>query len=148
MTLLQLNNLKDSKRPSKRRKIIGRGPSSKRGKTSCRGQKGDGSRSGYKSRFGYIGGGAPLHKVVPTRGFSNVRFAKRLDVINLDEIEKIFNDGETVSLETLREKKYIKGSSHGIKVLGDGSLTKKVIFQVEAVSKGAKEKLKKAGIAV
>lgn len=144
--MITLHSLADTSRPSKRRKVVGRGPGSNRGKTSCRGQKGDGSRSGYKRRYGYQGGGVPLHRRVPTRGFSNVQFACRLDTINLGLIDKLYTEGETVSLETLRQKRYIKGDSYGIKVLGEGTLTKKLTFQVEAISENAKAKLKEAGI--
>ncbi len=144
---IQLESLSNTSRPKKRRKLLGRGPGSKRGKTSGRGEKGMGARSGYKTRLGYVGGGVPLHKRVPTRGFSNARFACKLDVINLAQIETLYNDGETVSLETLREKGFIKGQSNGIKVLANGTLSKKVSFKVEGFSDGAKEKLKEAGIA-
>ena len=145
---LKLESLKNTSRPYKRRIIVGRGPGSGKGKTSRRGQKGMKARSGYQTRAGYEGGGVPLFKRLPTRGFSNARFARKLDVINLDQIDKLYSEGETVSLETLREKKFIKGSCHGVKVLGNGALTKKVAFQVEAVSESAKEKLKQAGIAI
>lgn len=144
----KLENLKNTTRPYKRRITVGRGPGSRRGKTSARGQKGMGARSGYQTRQGYEGGGVPLFKRLPTRGFTRGRFLRRLDVINLEQIEKLYQNGETVSLESLREKKYIKGISHGVKVLGVGTLTKKVSFQVEAVSESAKEKLKKAGISI
>lgn len=143
---VKLESLCNASRPHKRRKLLGRGPGSKHGKTSCRGQKGMGARSGYKTRQGYVGGGVPLHKRVPTRGFSNARFACKLDVINLGQIETMYQPGETVSLESLREKGFIKGQSNGIKVLADGTLSKKVSFQVEAFSKGAQDKLKEAGI--
>lgn len=142
----KLEALSNSSRPAKRRKLLGRGPGSKHGKTCCRGQKGDGARSGWKARYGYVGGGVPLHKSTPTRGFSNVRFARKLDVINFAQIEEIYKDGEVVSLETLREKGYIKGHSNGIKVLSNGTVSKKITFRVEAFSKGAQEKLKEAGI--
>lgn len=144
----KLENLKNTTRPFKRRIVVGRGAGSRKGKTSARGQKGMGARSGYQTRQGYEGGGVPLFKRLPTRGFSRGRFLRRLDVINLGQIEKIFENGETVSLETLREKKVIKGISHGVKVLGFGTLTKQVKFQVEALSESAKEKLKQAGIAI
>jgi large subunit ribosomal protein L15 len=136
-----LHTLKNTSRPKKARKLLGRGPGSGLGKTCGRGQKGMGARSGYKRRLGYEGGGTRLFEKLPTRGFSNTRFARRLDVINLEEIEKIYNDGETVSLETLREKKYIKGKSNGVKVLGKGAIKKKVAFQVEQISEGARKKL-------
>jgi large subunit ribosomal protein L15 len=145
---LTLDTLQNSCRPYKRRKLLGRGPGSRRGKTSARGQKGMGARSGYQTRAGYEGGGVPLFKRLPTRGFSNAPFARKWDVINLDQIDKLYQDGETVSLETLREKKYIKGASQGVKVLANGTLSKKVSFQVEAISDSAKEKLKQAGITV
>lgn len=144
----KLENLKNTTRPYKRRITVGRGAGSRKGKTSARGQKGMGARSGYQTRQGYEGGGVPLFKRLPTRGFTRGRFLRRLDVINLGQIEKIYQNGETVSLESLREKKYIKGVSHGVKVLGFGILTKKVKFQVESISESAKEKLNKAGISI
>lgn len=145
---LNLNNLKNTTRPFKRHVVVGRGPGSRRGKTACRGQKGMKARAGYKTRQGHEGGGVPLFKRLPTRGFTRGRFLRRLDVINLDQIEKLYQEGEVVSLETLREKKYIKGDSHGVKVLGNGTLTKKVSFQVEALSECAKDKLKQVGIQI
>lgn len=144
--MLQLHNLKNFSRPKKRRKLLGRGPASGHGKTCCRGAKGAGARSGYKTRPGKIGGGVPLHRQMPTRGFSNVAFKRALNTINLNTIEALYQDGETVSLESLREKGFLKGSSYGIKVLGKGTLSKKVSFKVEAFSAGAKEKLKNAGM--
>jgi large subunit ribosomal protein L15 len=107
-----------------------------------------GARSGYQTRQGYEGGGVPLFKRLPTRGFTRGRFLKRLDLINLEQIDQIYQDGEVVSIETLREKKYLKGNSHGLKVLGKGTLNKKVTFQIESISESARDKLKKAGITV
>lgn len=143
-----LESLQNTTRPYQRRKTVGRGPGSRRGKTSTRGHKGAGSRSGYKIRAGYLGGGVPLHRRLPTRGFSNARFARRLDAINLGQIEAYYKDGETVSLETLRDKGLIKNCTNGVKILGSGDLKKKVKLQVEAISNSAKEKLKMAGIAI
>jgi len=145
---ITLESLQNTTRPYRRRKLVGRGPGSGRGKTCTRGFKGMGSRSGYRIRAGYVGGGVALHRRLPTRGFSNARFERRLDVVNLGQIEEVFQDGETVSLESLREKGFIRGMSNGIKILGEGNLTKKVRFQVESISEGAKNKLKAAGIAV
>jgi large subunit ribosomal protein L15 len=144
----KLENLKNTTRPHRRRIVLGRGPGSRRGKTSGRGQKGMGARSGYQTRQGYEGGGVPLFKRLPTRGFTRGRFLRRLDVINLDMIDKLYKDGETVSLETLRDKGYIKGVSHGLKILGNGTLTKKISIKAEAFSESAKKKLKKAGISI
>ncbi len=146
--MLTLDNLKNTSRPAKRRKLLGRGVGCKKGKTCGRGHKGAGARSGYKRRYGAVGGGVPLHKRCPTRGFSNAKFKRSFDVVNLGELEKLFKDGETVSLESLREKGFLKGTSNGVKILADGTLTKKVKFQVEAISAGAKEKLKSAGISI
>ena len=144
--MIQLHQLKNTSRKPQSKKRIGRGIGSGVGKTCGRGQKGMGARSGSKRRFGYEGGQFPLYKKLPTRGFSNVRFRKALDAINLDQIEKIYNDGEVVNLETLRQHGYITGKSNGIKILGNGELTKKVTIEARAVSKGALEKLQKANI--
>jgi large subunit ribosomal protein L15 len=146
--MLTLDTLQNTTRPFKKRKLLGRGVGCKKGKTCGRGHKGAGARSGYKRRWGTVGGGVPLHKRLPTRGFSHAGFKRSFDVINLEEINEIFQDGETVSLETLREKGYLKGHSNGVKILSNGELTKKVKIQVEAISSGAKDKLKKAGISV
>ena len=132
---MKLESLYNASRPYKRRIIVGRGPGSRRGKTSRRGQKGMGARSGYQTRQGWEGGGVPLFKRLPTRGFSNARFACKLDVINLSQIDKMYKNGETVSLETLKEKGFLKGRSHGIKVLGEGTLTKKWLFKLKPLAK-------------
>lgn len=137
----RLEALKNSSAVRKRKKLVGRGPSSGRGKTCGRGNKGSGARSGYKVRLGSEGGGVPLHRKVPTRGFSHAKFRKSLDVINLGLIERLYSDGEIVSMETLREKGFIRGRSHGIKILGYGELKKKVTFEGVAMSSGAKKKL-------
>lgn len=143
---IKLESLKNTSRPYVKPKLLGRGVGCKKGKTCGRGHKGDKSRSGYKRRYGNIGSGVPLHRKVPTRGFSHAKFKKVLDVINLEQIEQIFKDGETVSLDSLRDKGFIKGNSHGLKILGKGTLSKKVKFDVVAISESAKEKLKSAGI--
>jgi large subunit ribosomal protein L15 len=144
--MISLSNLKNSSRPKKNVRRVGRGISSGAGKTCGRGQKGQGARSGYKRRYGYEGGQFPLYMKLPTRGFSNARFRKRLDSINLELIEEIYSDGEVVNLESLRQHGYIKGTSHGIKILGNGELTKKVKIEAKAFSDGAKQKLQQANI--
>ena len=142
----KLHNLKNSSKVSKTRRRVGRGIGSGVGKTCGRGEKGAGSRSGYKRRLGYEGGQFRTFMKLPIRGFSNVRFQKRLDSINLGQIEKLYNDGETVNIETLREHGYINGKSHGLKILGDGELKKKVTIEADKISASAKEKLQKANI--
>ena len=83
---------------------------------------------------------------LPIRGFSNANFRRAFDVINLDLISELYNDGEVVSLDTLRERGYIKGTSYGIKILGSGELTKKVTIEAQAISDGARKKLQQANV--
>lgn len=143
-----LNTLKNTSLKRRPRKLLGRGIGSGRGKTCCRGQKGAGARAGYTRRLGYEGGQFRLFMKLPIRGFSNVRFRKALDSINLNEIERNYNDGETVNETTLRQKGLINRQSYGIKILGNGELTKKVKFEVNALSATAREKLKQAKVSV
>jgi large subunit ribosomal protein L15 len=143
---MKLNELKNTSRPYKKPKLRGRGVGSKLGKTSGRGHKGAGSRAGWKSRARYEGGQLPLYRKTPERGFTRGRFLKRLDAINLEDIERLFNDGERVDLLALREKGILKGSSFGLKILGKGDLSKKVTIEANAISASAKEKLDRAGI--
>lgn len=138
---MQLHKLQDI-RGRKKVQRVGRGPGSKRGKTSCRGQKGDGSRSGYKRRYGYEGGGVPLHRRLPIRGFTRGRFFKARLSINLDLIEKFYNDGETVSHQTLYQKGIApRALPGGLKILSRGELTKKVTIEAKKFSKEAIKKL-------
>ena len=141
-----LSNLKDTHRQPAKFKRVGRGPGSGLGKTCGRGQKGQGARSGYKRRHGNEGGQVRLYMKLPTRGFTNGRFRKRLDAINLDTIDRLCSDGETVNIESLRKHGYISGKCHGLKILGNGEITKKVTIEADAISAGAKEKLDAAKI--
>lgn len=143
---MELHSLQNTTRPGKRRKRVGRGMGSGLGKTCGRGHKGAGSRAGYKTRARYEGGQLPLYRKVPGRGFSNVRFQKKLDAINLSQIEKLFADGDVVNLLTLRAAGFITGASNGFKVLSEGELTKKVRIEANAMSKKAEEKLQQARI--
>jgi large subunit ribosomal protein L15 len=144
--MMNLNTLRDVTRKRKARKRVGRGMGSKLGKTCGRGEKGAGSRAGYKRRWGKEGGQMPLFMKLPIRGFNNARFRKEYHVINLSQIEEIFEAGETVSLETLYDRGFISGSSYGLKILGNGELKKKVKIQASAISDGAREKLAEAQI--
>ncbi len=145
--MISLNNLKNTTRPSKARKRVGRGLGSKLGKTCGRGEKGAGSRAGYKRRHGKEGGNMPLFMKIPIRGFNNARFRRAYDVVNLEQLNNVFNDGDTVNIETLRERGFISGPTHGIKLLGTGELTKKVTIHVQAISDSAREKLTRSKIA-
>ena len=146
--MTNLSELSNTSRPKKARKRLGKGPGSKLGKTCGRGQKGAGSRSGYTRRLGYEGGQMRMHMKMPKRGFSNVRFQKRLEAVNLGIIQEHFEDGEEVSYETLFIKRLVRGNGYGVKILGDGELTKKVILLVDDISEVARQKLEKAGIEV
>lgn len=136
-----LANLTDTNPGKKTRKRVGRGPGSGLGKTSRRGQKGQGARSGYKRRHGQEGGQVPLYRKMPTRGFSNAQFRRALTCINLGQIERMFENGETVTQETLRQKGWISGKCHGIKILAEGELTKSVTIEADAYSASARKKL-------
>lgn len=130
---------------SKNKKIVGRGRSSGSGKTSGRGHKGQNSRSGGGVRTGFEGGQMPLYRRVASRGFSNYPFKVVRSIVNIASLEKVFSDGETVSLETLFQKGLIKRSENFVKILGDGDLNTKLEVSVPALSASAKEKIEKAG---
>ena len=144
--MLNLNSLKNSSRPRKQYKRVGRGQGSGLGKTCGRGQKGAGARSGWKKRWGYEGGQMRMFMKLPERGFSNERFRRPLHTVNLSDIENFFEDGEEVNLITLAERGFIKGVTYGWKLLGKGKLTKKVKIEVDEVSENVRNKLKEANI--
>ncbi len=144
--MITLDKLKNTDNTGKRIKRVGRGPGSGMGKTSCRGHKGAGARSGYKRRYGTEGGQLPLYRKLPTRGFSRKRFEKRLDAVNLYQIEECFSDGDIVDIQTLCEHGFISGTTYGFKVLAQGELTKKVTIHATAMSAATQQKLEKAGI--
>jgi large subunit ribosomal protein L15 len=144
--MITLNNLQNSSRSFKRRKRVGRGIGSGVGKTCGRGEKGAGARAGYKRRWGYEGGQFRTFAKMPIRGFSNARFRKAYDTVNLGQIDAVFEDGEVVNAFTLAERGFLSGLTYGIKILGEGEITKKITIEVAALSETAREKLQKAGI--
>ena len=121
----------------------GRGEGSGNGKTAGRGQKGQWSRSGGGVRVGFEGGQMPLVRRLPKRGFNNI-FAKPLEAINVDVLNK-FEDGAVVDAKALLEKGILSKCEYGVKILGNGSLTKKLTVQASAFSASAKEKIEAAG---
>lgn len=144
-----LSSLKNVSRPEKGRKRVGRGPGSGIGKTSGRGMKGAGARSGYKRRFGREGGQFPLYMKSPERGFTRGRFEKKLFAFNLGLIDRLFEEGERIDENSLRSHGLIKGQCDGIKILGEGELTKKfAAIEVNQLSASARAKLEKAGISI
>ena len=128
----------------KKPKRIGRGGS--RGGTSGKGHKGQSARSGGSVGGIFEGGQMPLARRLPKRGFNNVMFKKCFEIVNLGDLEKHFTAGETVDRLILAQKGLIKGcKAHGVKVLGTGSLKKKLTLNVNACSKTAREAIEQAG---
>ncbi len=144
--MFKLHSLKNTTKERKPRKLLGRGIGSGLGKTCGRGEKGAGSRSGYTRRYGYEGGQFRMFMKIPIRGFSNVRFQHRLTSVNLSQIDKVYKDGEVVNAESLKKYGFYTGRINGIKLLGDGEITKKVSFEIHSISKSARDKLQKAKI--
>ena len=130
---------------NKKPKRVGRGSSSGLGSTAGRGNKGQQSRSGGKTYVGFEGGQMPLYRRIAQRGFSNYPFKKEYVCFNLVELEAKFADGETVNRETLKAKGMIGKVVEGIKVLGNGDVTKKLTIEVDKISASAKAKIEKAG---
>lgn len=122
----------------------GRGPGSGNGKTAGKGHKGQNARSGGGVRLGFEGGQLPLYRKLPKRGFHN-KFATEYAIVNVNTLNDKFNDGETVNLEVLAEKGIVKKSLSGLKVLGNGEITKKLTVEAEVFSATAKEKIEAAG---
>ncbi len=120
----------------------GRGHGSGNGKTAGKGHKGQKARSG-QPRIGFEGGQMPLYRRLPKRGFKNVGRAQ-IETISLSDLEK-FDDGADVTIEALLEKGIIRDAKDGVKVLGNGELTKKVNVAVNAYSAGAKAKIEELG---
>ena len=123
----------------------GRGVGSGNGKTAGRGHKGQNARTGGGVRPGFEGGQIPLYRRLPKRGFTNSLFKKEYAIINLETLDKLFNDGDAVSMETLLEKGVIRKELNGLKVLGRGEITKKLTVKAAIFSASAKEKIEAAG---
>lgn len=141
MKLHELSPVEGSKKRGRR---VGRGPGSGWGKTSARGQKGQKSRSGGGTRPGFEGGQMPLQRRVPKRGFNNI-FAKDVVAINLSVLNRKFNDGDTVDIEALKAAGVVKNGFDAVKVLGNGTIEKKLTVKVSAFSESAKAAIEAAG---
>ena len=141
---MELNNLKKNPGATKTRKRVGRGTGSGLGKTSGRGQKGQKARSGVSIGSIFEGGQSPLYRRLHKRGFSNAKFKVRYQQINVSELN-IFNDGDIVTPEVLKEKGIVKKQLDGIKVLGNGTLTKKLTIKAHRFSSSALEKIEESG---
>ncbi len=141
---MKLHELKPNEGSVKKRKRIGRGPGSGTGKTAGKGEKGQNARSGGGVRPGFEGGQLPLFRRLPKRGFSNSMFKKEYAVINVSDLNK-FNDGDVITPELLKELGIIKKQLSGIKVLGNGTLEKKVTVKAHKFSDSAKAKIEASG---
>jgi large subunit ribosomal protein L15 len=139
-----LNNLKPAEGSKFERKRVGRGPGSGNGKTAGRGYKGAQSRSGWKYKRGFEGGQMPLHRRVPKRGFTNI-FRTEYDVVNLDQLESLFETGATVTVDALREHGIVSSRTAKVKVLGRGEVSKALTVQAHKFSGKAAEKIAAAG---
>ena len=122
----------------------GRGAGSGNGKTAGKGHKGQNARSGGGVRPGFEGGQLPLYRKLPKRGFNNARFGKQYAVINVESLNK-FNDGDVVDFATLLAAGVVNNVFDGIKVLGEGELTKKLTVKAKVFSASAKEKIEAVG---
>jgi len=141
MKLHELSPAAGSKSEVKR---IGRGAGSGNGKTAGKGHKGQKARAGRGMRPGFEGGQMPLQRRLPKRGFNNI-FAKEIVTVNVSDLEKKFNNGDVVDAAALKAAGLIKKELDGVKVLGNGELTKKLDVKVNAYSEAAKAKIEAAG---
>src|SRR5580765_1068231 len=141
---MRLHNLKPRPGAKHRRKRLGQGESSGHGKTSGRGGKGQTARSGSSIRIGFEGGQMPLISRIPKRGFNNARHATRYLPINLEALNR-FDEGARVDEKILRDSGLANGRSDGIKILGDGELTRKLTVTAHAFSASAKTKIEAKG---
>ena len=140
---MELYNLSPAAGSTKEAFRKGRGHGSGNGKTGGRGHKGQKARSGGGVRVGFEGGQMPLARRTPKRGFNNI-FAKPLEAVNVSVLEK-FEDGAVVTANDLLDKGILSKCEYGVKILGEGSLTKKLTVQASAFSASAKAKIEEAG---
>jgi large subunit ribosomal protein L15 len=141
---MNLSDINRGIKKHKKRKRVGRGPGSGHGKTSGRGHKGQGALAGWSAASIFEGGASPLIRRIPKRGFHNA-FASNVVVVNVGQLNKVFNDGEEVTLAALKTKNLAKGRFDELKVLGAGELTKKLKIAAHRFSASALEKIRQAG---
>jgi large subunit ribosomal protein L15 len=140
---MKLHNLKPAEGSAKAAWRKGRGPGSGNGKTAGKGHKGQNARSGGGVRTGFEGGQFPIYRQLPKRGFKNY-FAKHYAIVNVDALN-VFEDGAVIDMEALLAKKIIRKPLDGLKVLGNGELTKKVTVKAAIFSATAKAKIEAVG---
>lgn len=140
---MKLHELKPAQRKNKERKRRGRGIGSGLGKTSGRGQKGQKSRSGGGVRIGFEGGQMPLYRRLPKVGFTNI-FRKEYAIVNIGDLE-IFENGTEVTPEVLKEAGLVKAMKNGVKILGNGEISKELTVKAHKFSKTAAERIIASG---
>jgi len=140
---MKLHELKPAPGSKKKRKRVGRGAGSGMGKTATRGQDGQNSRSGGGVRPGFEGGQMPLARRLPKRGFTNI-FAKEYAIVNVGDLNR-FEDGTEVTAQMLKEQRIIRKLEDGLKVLGNGEITRKLTVKADKFTKTAAEKIAAAG---
>jgi large subunit ribosomal protein L15 len=138
---MKLSDLAPASGSRKKRKRVGRGPGSGHGKTSCRGHKGQNSRSGGGTKAGFEGGQMPLQRRLPKRGFTNI-FQKKYSIVNLGTLDKLSES--TITPDFLVKEGIVRKLQDGIKILGNGDITKPITVKAHAFSASAKEKIIKA----
>ena len=141
---MKLHTMYAAEGATKTRKRVGRGTGSGLGKTSGKGHKGQNARSGGGVRPGFEGGQLPLFRRLPKRGFSNAIFKTTYAVLNLSDLNK-FEENTTITPELLKEMGILKNQLNGVKILGNGTLEKKLTVQANQFSKKAKEAIEKLG---
>ena len=141
---MKLHELKAVEGSTKARKRIGHGPGSGTGKTSGKGEKGQNARSGGGVRPGFEGGQLPLFRRLPKRGFSNYEFKTRYATVNVEDLE-VFEENTVVTIDLLKEKGLIKKELDGLKILGNGNLTKKLTVRADKFTNSAKAKIENIG---
>ncbi len=140
---MRLNDVKKADLGRRRKRRVGRGSGSGRGKTSGRGQKGFGARTGSGGKAHFEGGGTPISRRFPKRGFNNP-FGKTYTVVNVGDLER-FEANSIVTVERLRQARLISRVGDGVKVLGDGELSRPLMVQAHKFSRSAVEKIQAAG---
>lgn len=130
---------------NKKRRRVGRGKGTGHGKTCGRGHKGCGSRAGGSVRGTYEGGNMPLFRRLPKRGFNNYNYATRYEIVNVSQLETVFSDGTSISIEQLVSAGLVDSVKSRVKILGDGELTKKLDVTAHKFSKSAEEKIAGCG---
>ena len=141
---MKLHELSPAAGSTKARKRIGRGAGSGQGKTAGKGHKGQKARAGRGMRPGFEGGQMPLQRRLPKRGFNNI-FRTEMAIVNVAALDKAFEAGETVTVDALVKKGLVKKVLDGVKVLGNGELTKALTVQANAFSETAKQKIEALG---